>query len=124
MSNRTVYLVVTHISKPIKGLKTNKKGVLDNPDNWETTENMVITDNLTTNLKTRASIILDLIGGKVTKSRFEASSTTVFREYVSRYQSDITDALKLWALKHPDNYKALQDMWNAEGEEDGKDNPN
>jgi len=123
MSNRSVYMIITHTSRPIKGLNTNRKGVLDDPDNWETSEKMVITDNLSRQLMTTGSIILDLIGGKVVKNRFEAKDTTVFREYVSRYQPDITAALKIWATKHPDNYNTLKKMWADEGGEDEQANP-
>lgn len=112
MSQRSVYLVVTHITRLAKGVQSNKKGVATNPDNWETLENMVITDNLNKRLTAMGTVIIDLLGGKVIKNRFadEHTDAETFRAYVDRYQDDIGAALKKWGTQDPNNYLKLKGM--------------
>lgn len=112
MSNRSVFLVVSHVTRLAKGIHSNKKGVATNPDNWETLENMVITDNVNKRLMTMASVVIDLLNGKVVKNRFadQHSDTETFQSYVDRYQADIGVALKRWGSQDPNNYLKLKGL--------------
>ncbi|MNR94406.1 hypothetical protein D3C72_254810 [compost metagenome] len=112
MSQRSVYLAVTHVTRLAKGIHSNKKGVSTDPDNWETLENMVITDNVNKRLMTMATVVIDLLNGKVIKNRFadQHSDAETFRSYVDRYQADIGAALKKWGTQDPENYKKLKGL--------------
>ncbi len=108
--SKSVYLIITHVTRLAAGLPSHKKGVSSNPDNYETFENMVLSDKVSRELNTRASVVIDLLGGKVLKNRFDLSDAEVFRDYVDRYQADIGEALKRWGASNADNYKKLKDL--------------
>lgn len=103
MKTKTVYMMITHVMKPIKGAASHKKSVAENPDNWETTENMIISDSVPRKKLYEASVVLDLLNAKVLKNRFELDDSQLFREYVDRYRTDIGEALREWALQSPEN---------------------
>lgn len=109
----SVYMVISHIQRPAAGLNMNKRGVAGNPDNWETFENMALVDRVKKAQLQQASVIIDLLNGKVLKNRFETSDTQTFAEYVDRYQEDVTEALKLWGSRDPANYKKLKALSEA-----------
>ena len=111
--SRSVYLIITHVTRLAKGVNSQKKGESNNPDNWETFENMVLADKVSNKLMREASVVIDLLAGKVMKSRFERADAETFRAYVDRYQADIGQALRKWGVQHPDNYKKLKGLADA-----------
>ena len=108
MYSKSVFLIISHISRLVKGVDASKKGVSTNPDNYETFENMVISDKVARKHILSASVVIDLLNGKVLKNRHSVDDTSTFREYVDRYQQDIGAALRSWAAMNPDNYKKLK----------------
>lgn len=108
--SRSVYLIVTHVTRLAKGINSNQKGVSSNPDNYETFENMILSDRVPNRMNREASVIIDLLNGKVVKNRFGATDTETFRAYVDRYQADIGAALRKWGIQNPDNYNRLRDL--------------
>jgi len=108
--NNSVFMVITHITKPIAGANMSRKETAANPDSWETTESMILVDRVPKNKVYTASIILDLLNGKVIKNRFDVADATVFREYMNRYSEDVTDALKMWGAKSPANFARLKEV--------------
>jgi hypothetical protein len=108
--SKTVYLYVTHITRLSKNVASNKKGNATNPDNWETFENMAITDRENKKMLISASVVLDLVNGKVIKNRFDVPDTEIFKEYFDRYKDDITSALKQWMAMDNKNYERLKTL--------------
>jgi len=108
--SKSVYLIVSHVTRLAAGVDASKKGVSSNPDNYETFENMIISDKVGRRHSTEASVIIDLLGGKVLKNRFDLTSTEVFKEYVDRYQEDVTAALKQWVANDVKNYDRLKGL--------------
>lgn len=110
--NNRPYMVITHRQKPAKGVHTNTK-VTDEATRWEVTENMVILDRPPSSSKSAsASLVMDLLEGKVLKNRFagEVSDTEIFTRYFEQYREDITEALKEWALRSPENLMQLDKL--------------
>lgn len=129
MFNKSVFLVVSHVSRLAPGIKSHIKGVSSNPDNWETFENMVLVDRVSSSRVNTSSVIIDLLKGKVLKNRFDAPESEVFREYYARYQNDITEALRTWGSKSQENYLKLREIADAvsqreSGESTDETNPN
>jgi adenosyl cobinamide kinase/adenosyl cobinamide phosphate guanylyltransferase len=122
MAKSSVYLVIEHISRPIKGVATHKKDQIENPDNWETFENMIIVDSYPNKMLYSASVIIDLMAGKVIKNMFEIDDQQMFKEYVSRYSEEIKDALKTWASKDITNYNKLKDLFSILDTTQGNNN--
>lgn len=110
MYSKSVFLIINHVTRVAKGIATNKKGLANDPNNYETFENMIIADRVSKSNQVTASVIIDLLGGKVLKNRFDVDNTATFRDYVDRYQTEIGDALKRWGTQHPDNYKKLKGL--------------
>lgn len=111
--SKSVYMVINHIQRPAAGVNMSVRGNAGNPDNWETFENMFIMDNVKRNALLTASVVIDLLAGKVLKNRFETDDSTTFREYVDRYQSDISEALKQWGRQDPNNFLRLKALADA-----------
>jgi hypothetical protein len=111
--NNSVFMVISHIQRPAAGVNMSVKGNSANPDNWETFENMALVDKVNKKALYSSSVIIDLLGGKVVKNRFDVSDSDTFREYVDRYQDDVTDALKTWGRKSPLNYAKLKTVSQA-----------
>jgi hypothetical protein len=110
MYSKSVFLVINHITRVAKGVASHKKSAANNPDNYEVHENMILADRVSKANQISASVIIDLLNGKVLKNRFSVDSTQVFKEYVDKYQTEIGDALRRWGTQNPDNYKKLKGL--------------
>lgn len=109
------FLVITHVQRPSKSIDTRKAGWSTPDTEWDVSENMIVVDRIKTHQMNQATVILDLLHGKVVKNRFGDNNTAVFKAYFDRYQQDIVEALKTWGRKNPENHAAL-----TEASEEGK----
>lgn len=110
------FLVITHVQRPNKKIDTRKAGWSTPETEWDVSENMIVVDRIKMHQMNQASVILDLLHGKVVKNRFGENDIAVFKAYFDRYQQDIVEALKTWGRKNPENHAAL-----TAASEEGKD---
>ena len=96
MKNKTLYLVIRHIHK---GNYEDKQAI---------SENVVVTERLKPRDMTEASVVIDILGAKVVKDRFEKASTETFKYYVQQYQHLITKTLVKWGEQAPENMEHLK----------------
>ena len=104
------FLVVKYLQTPNAESNTRVKG-WGTDGKWDVNESMVIVDRIKSRHQQEATIILDILEGKVIKNRFdEAGDGKVFAYYFERYKDDITKAIQDWARKSPDNLARLKQI--------------
>ena len=102
------FLVITHIKTVKPGIRTGITGWMTE-DSFDVHEDMVIVDRLKPRMTSHASIILDILGEKVVKNRYDVTNAELYTQYIEKYLEDVQEGMIAWARKNPENIEALMD---------------
>ena len=102
------FLVITHIKTVKPGTRTGLTGWMTE-DSFDIHEDMVVVDRLPDRMLRTASIIIDILGEKVVKNRYNVENSELYTQYVEKYVEDIQEGMTAWVRKNPDNIEALMD---------------
>lgn len=92
------YMLVKFYHKPAPGEVTSKKN-WGKTGKWETQEEVFFVDRLNDKHVMENSVIIDLLGATIVKSRLEESKAEVYAHYVKKYQSHVIKAIQTWRAK-------------------------
>lgn len=94
------FLIVNTIERPVKGVNTSKKGWADDRNNWAIFENPSVTDRVSNKIMREATVIIDVMGNAVVKSRFnEVSDAEVVNHYLEKYKPQVAEAMDIWLTR-------------------------
>jgi phosphate starvation-inducible protein PhoH len=95
--------LIAHLSYvPREGVNTCRKGWMKDEANLKIMERVSIVDRLSRTNET-ADVVLDLINAKALRNRTKLTDDDLFGDYASRYQDQIEQVLKLWAINEVEN---------------------
>jgi hypothetical protein len=98
---RRPFLVLSEVARPAAGVRTEKKGWMDEPGQLVRFEQPSIVDRVSTNHLKGASLIVDLLNRKIVKNRYSAMGTEeqFLAYYLEKYAEQITEGLRIWAQR-------------------------
>jgi hypothetical protein len=94
------FLCIDSISRPARGVRTERKDWGVEPRNWTVSESTYVVDRINYKTVCRALVIIDIMENKVVKSRFDpAESEQILTHYLTKYQDKVIEAMHVWKLR-------------------------
>ncbi len=116
------FLIINFTSRVAHEVNTRVKGWADEPTNFQHFEHMSIVDRVNKK-EMLASIVIDIINGKVIKNSSRYPTETVMSHFVEKYAKKIQNALQVWAqneiiknMKDIQKEKVLEEIKQVENE--------
>lgn len=94
------FLIVNTITRPAKGVQTNRKGWANDRNNWALFEIPSIVDRVSARHMREATIIIDVMSGDCVKNRFsEVADSEVAEHYLGKYRTEVAEAMDVWLTR-------------------------
>lgn len=89
----------------------------------ESYEDMIIVDRVTHNHLTRATLVIDILNGKIVKNRnIGGTEEEIFQTYISRYEEDIRESIEVWGRSSPENLAIIRQFAEAIAQKEEENN--
>ena len=94
------FLVVKTLHRPSSRTNTEVAGWTYDNSNWTSFEQPSVVDRVNTSLLTDATVIIDIINGKVVKSMYTGKTDKeVMNHFFSQYKDIVSESINLWIQK-------------------------
>jgi hypothetical protein len=93
------FLVVTSIERPVTGVNTSEAKWNKMTGSINLFERAEIVDRVKTTLLQKATVVIDLIGGKIIKSRYDLDDQQVVEHYLGKYMDECKRGVDTWLTR-------------------------
>ena len=91
------FLVIGIISRPSQGVNTSKPGWAGVTGSTTVYEQPSLVDRVNDSHLKNASVIIDVINGKIVKNTFkDTPASEVVNHYLEKYRPQVTEAMDIW----------------------------
>lgn len=94
------FLIINTVFRPAKGVRTEKPGWANTDGNMQAFEQPSVVDQVTPRMLRDATVIVDVLQSKLVKCRYEGDPSDIVRHYVTAYETQIQEALRVWIDKY------------------------